>query len=75
MGEYADYAVEQMMDRWDSCERPYRRPAIIKTCNRCSEGNLRWGNVKGGEWRLKTPEGELHVCRPAIERVRDAQFA
>ncbi len=50
----------------------HRRLALIKTCNRCGQKNLRWQNVKGGAWRLHTPGGELHVCRPAIERVRSA---
>lgn len=74
MGEEADFIIDQMMDRWDShlgyCGRQQRRAALIKTCDHCGESNLRWGNVKGGAWRLHTTDGELHVCPPAIEQIR-----
>lgn len=71
MGEIADQMIDDMLSGWwDWTAPPGRRPPMIKTCNRCGEGDLRWGNVKGGHWRLHTKQGGLHECRPAIERVR-----
>lgn len=64
MGEYADMIVDDMIDSWDGSAGP-RRPrqrAWIKTCAYCGETDLRWGNVPGGNWRLHTTTGELHVC-------------
>ena len=73
MGEQADYILDSMIDDWGS---PYdygrmpRRPIQCVTCDHCGAEDLRWGNVKGGAWRLHTTDGELHVCPPAIERIR-----
>ena len=74
MGDAADAMLDDLFRSFGEIgpRGRSRRPALIKTCNRCGQWNLRWQNVKGGGWRLHTPEGELHTCRPAIERVRDA---
>lgn len=51
MGEFADDIVDSLIGeecwgfRWF---RQPRRQALVKTCNRCGESDLRWGNVKGG---------------------------
>jgi len=43
---------------------PYRYAPTVskqKTCRECGKAGLRWGNVKGGRWRLF--EGGIeHVC-------------
>ena len=73
MGEQTDYIINSMIDGWGAPHdsgRTARRPAQRVTCNHCGERNLRWGNVKGGAWRVKTLDGELHVCPPALEQIR-----
>lgn len=72
MGEYADMLIDSMIDGWEQPSKQVnlrRRVASRNRCNRCGETNLRWQNVKGGEWRLHTVEGELHTCS-AIENLR-----
>lgn len=70
MGEIADDIVDSMIGDcdWSFFDRRARRPAQIKTCNRCGEPDLRWGNVKGGGWRLHHTDGRLHECESNVER-------
>ena len=75
VGEQADYIINSMIDGcWDFSGyhngRRTRAPAQRVTCDHCGEDDLRWGDVKGGAWRLHTTDGELHVCPPAIEQIR-----
>ncbi len=69
MGDAADAMLHDLFRSYGG-ESSRRRPAQHVTCNRCGQEDLRWQNVKGGIWRLHTTEGEVHSCRPAIERVR-----
>lgn len=46
-----------------------RRAPTIVTCRYCGKEDLRWGNVKGGGWRVKNKDGSLHHCKPHIERL------
>ncbi len=70
MGDMADMALDDGMERalmdgwgdWSGNRRTNRRPATNKICIHCDEGNLRWGNVPGGGWRLHTKNGVLHEC-------------
>lgn len=74
MGEFADMAIDAMIDgRWSPFRHRRRRYPTIKTCHHCGEGDLRWQNVKGGGWRLHTRSGKLHVCKrgTAIETFMD----
>ncbi len=72
MGEYADDAIDYAMAQgcaWDM-RRPHHKP-WKKTCKTCGETDLRWDHAPGGVgWRLHTQDGVLHICPPAIERVR-----
>lgn len=64
MGEIADAIIDRMLDgHW--INGPYsksRRKALSKICKYCGKENLRWGNIKGGFWRLHYKNGELHSC-------------
>lgn len=76
MGEFADMAIDAMIDgQWGSSfgRRRRRSAPIIKTCHHCGEDDLRWQNVKGGGWRLHTRDGKLHICKrgTAIETFMD----
>lgn len=69
MGDMADWAVENMMfNSWGEYELPRKksRPTIV-TCRNCYKRGLRWGNVKGGGWRVHERSGGLHQCAPGTE--------
>ena len=69
MGDAADDLFDSMFRNFALFdERPARRPATRVTCRNCGESDLRWGNVKGGGWRVKNKDGSLHVCSSAVER-------
>lgn len=73
MGDIADFMIEQMIDGpfhlGGGLGRAHRRPATRVRCRYCGETDLRWGNVKGGHWRIKNKDGSLHVCPSNIERL------
>ena len=71
MGEIADSIIDGILDRHLGQSRKRRRPAIV-TCRYCGTRNLRWSNVKGGNWRLKTPDGKLHECQSTVARFYGA---
>lgn len=72
MGDAADAQLDDLFHSYGGeGESSRRRPAQRVTCKRCSQEDLRWQNVKGGLWRLHNTAGEVHSCRPAIERVRN----
>lgn len=75
MGEYADMAVDDDLDRLydaddyddrglDWCVR--RRRRTLPTCERCGRANLLWGETDDG-WRLfeDAYREELHDCSVA----------
>ncbi len=72
MGDAADAMLDDLFRSFGT-EGPvgrHRRAPMRVSCRQCGVENLRWQNVKGGKWRLHTPEGDLHVCHPTIERLR-----
>lgn len=70
MGDAADDLIDSIFRGFELVEeRLSRRPATRVTCRTCGETDLRWGNVKGGHWRIKNKDGSLHVCPSNIERL------
>ncbi len=62
MGEIADHLIDDMrFSSWSEKVFRHHLP-IVKGCQRCGRSDLRWGNVKGGAWRLHEKDGTLHSC-------------
>jgi len=69
MGDIADEIIDSMIDRAAGFgmggHRRRRCPRIV-TCRHCGETDLRWQNIKGGEWRLFTRDGKRHICQIGV---------
>jgi hypothetical protein len=66
MGEWADQALDNMMDGWLRAGRP--RPRVqYTTCRRCNKPNLLWREGKCWE-----SDGEEHSCQLTFKRRLEA---
>ena len=67
MGEYADEALNSIVDPWFDDpwfddESPFFAPRpLFKSCSICNTSNLHWQRVNG-RWRLFTNSGREHIC-------------
>lgn len=52
--------IEDLIDNWDLDDD---RPEYA-TCRYCGVDNLTWYQLPDGRWRLLTPSGRVHCCKP-----------